>query len=47
MTFVDKDGDEKVIKVPVGMSILEAAHEYDIELEGLYYIRMDEIHITL
>ncbi|KAM6555335.1 hypothetical protein CsatB_002354 [Cannabis sativa] len=34
VTFVDKDGDEKLIKVPVGMSMLEAAHENDIELEG-------------
>ena len=34
MTFVDKDGEEKHIKVPVGMSMLEAAHENDIELEG-------------
>ncbi|GAB4850003.1 hypothetical protein Ancab_029302, partial [Ancistrocladus abbreviatus] len=34
VTFVDKDGAEKHIKVPVGMSILEAAHENDIELEG-------------
>ncbi|KAK4356517.1 hypothetical protein RND71_025488 [Anisodus tanguticus] len=34
VTFVDKDGEEKHIKVPVGMSMLEAAHENDIELEG-------------
>ena len=34
MTFVDKDGEEKLIKVPIGMSMLEAAHENDIELEG-------------
>ncbi|CAL1357426.1 unnamed protein product [Linum trigynum] len=34
VTFVDKDGEEKQIKVPVGMSMLEAAHEHDIELEG-------------
>ncbi|CAL1413879.1 unnamed protein product [Linum trigynum] len=34
VTFVDKDGEEKLIKVPVGMSMLEAAHEHDIELEG-------------
>lgn len=34
MTFVDKDGDETVINVPIGMSMLEAAHENDIELEG-------------
>lgn len=34
VTFVDKDGDEKLVKVPIGMSMLEAAHENDIELEG-------------
>ncbi|CAM0951499.1 unnamed protein product [Alopecurus aequalis] len=34
VTFVDKDGDEKLINVPIGMSMLEAAHENDIELEG-------------
>lgn len=34
VTFVDKDGEEKHIKVPTGMSMLEAAHENDIELEG-------------
>ncbi|XP_060216037.1 adrenodoxin-like protein 2, mitochondrial [Lycium barbarum] len=34
VTFVDKDGEETYIKVPVGMSLLEAAHENDIELEG-------------
>lgn len=34
LTFVTKDGVEKEIKVPVGMSMLEAAHENDIDLEG-------------
>ncbi|GLT73948.1 hypothetical protein SLA2020_457750 [Shorea laevis] len=34
VTFVDKDEKEKHIKVPIGMSMLEAAHENDIELEG-------------
>ncbi|CAJ2672767.1 unnamed protein product [Trifolium pratense] len=34
VTFVDKDGEEKLIKVPIGMSMLEAAHQNDIELEG-------------
>ncbi|CAL5439398.1 unnamed protein product [Camellia sinensis] len=34
VTFIDKDGDEKQIKVPIGMSMLEAAHENDIDLEG-------------
>jgi ferredoxin len=37
ITFVCKDGEEKDIKVPVGMSVLEAAHENDIELEGKVY----------
>uniref|UniRef100_A0A1J3CNJ7 Adrenodoxin-like protein 2, mitochondrial n=1 Tax=Noccaea caerulescens TaxID=107243 RepID=A0A1J3CNJ7_NOCCA len=32
--FVDKDGEEIHIKVPIGMNILEAAHQNDIELEG-------------
>ncbi|XP_012570643.1 adrenodoxin-like protein 2, mitochondrial isoform X2 [Cicer arietinum] len=34
VTFVDKDGEEKLLKVPIGMSMLEAAHQNDIELEG-------------
>ncbi|KAF4356574.1 hypothetical protein F8388_006318 [Cannabis sativa] len=40
VTFVDKDGDEKLIKVPVGMSMLEAAHENDIELEGMNFLML-------
>lgn len=38
MTFVDKEGEEKHIKVPIGMSMLEAAHENDIELEGSVFL---------
>ncbi|CAI9785983.1 unnamed protein product [Fraxinus pennsylvanica] len=34
VTFVDKDGEEKHIKVPYGTPMLEAAHENDVELEG-------------
>jgi len=34
LTFVDKDAAEKLVKVPIGMSMLEAPHENDIELEG-------------
>lgn len=37
MSFVDKDGEEHHIRVPIGMSMLEAAHENDIELEGVYF----------
>lgn len=38
MTFVNKDGEEKLIKVPIGMSMLEAAHQNDIDLEGEYLV---------
>ncbi|KAF3642502.1 2Fe-2S ferredoxin [Capsicum annuum] len=41
VTFVDKDGEEKQIKVPVGMSLLEAAHENDIELEELVKVNLN------
>lgn len=34
VTFVETDGTEKHFKVPVGTSMLEAAHSNDIELEG-------------
>ncbi|XP_057805726.1 adrenodoxin-like protein 2, mitochondrial [Salvia miltiorrhiza] len=34
VTFVDKDGEEKHISVPEGFSMLEAAHDNDIDLEG-------------
>ncbi|VVB07865.1 unnamed protein product [Arabis nemorensis] len=34
IVFVDKDGEEIPVKVPIGMSVLEAAHENDIDLEG-------------
>jgi hypothetical protein len=31
---VDKNGEEKKIRVPVGVNMLQAAHDNDIELEG-------------
>ncbi|KAG8462747.1 hypothetical protein KFE25_004723 [Diacronema lutheri] len=34
ITFVDKDGSEVPVDAPVGKSLLEVAHENDIELEG-------------
>ncbi|KAF3618651.1 hypothetical protein FXO38_33324 [Capsicum annuum] len=34
LTFVDGDGEGNHIKVPIGMSMLEDAHENDIEFEG-------------
>lgn len=38
VTFVYKDGEEKTIKVPIGMSMLEAAHENGIDLEGKFFL---------
>ena len=35
VTFVTKDGSEKTIKVSEGTNMLEAAHDNDIDLEGM------------
>lgn len=32
--FIEKDGNRKVVDAPVGLSILEIAHQNDIDLEG-------------
>ncbi|KAH9626756.1 hypothetical protein KSS87_022070 [Heliosperma pusillum] len=34
VTFIETDGTEVNAKVPIGTNMLEAAHLYDIELEG-------------
>eukprot|EP00898_Chlorokybus_atmophyticus_P000784 jgi/Chlat1/1706/Chrsp127S01936 len=34
VTFVDKDGTEQTVAWPSGTSLLDVAHEHDIELEG-------------
>lgn len=34
MTFIEKDGEEVTVDVPLGTNLLEAAHDNDIELEG-------------
>lgn len=38
VTFVEKD-EEKTIRVPLGQSLLEAAHQNNIELEGAHLLR--------
>ena len=36
MTYQDdKDGTEKTVQVPIGQNLLEAAHEHDVDLEGM------------
>ncbi len=34
VTFIEKSGKESTIQVPLGKSMLEAAHENEIDLEG-------------
>lgn len=34
MIFVDANGNEKEVEAPVGLSVLEIAHENNIDLEG-------------
>ena len=34
ITFIEKDGNEKVVDAPLGLSILEVAHKNDVDLEG-------------
>jgi ferredoxin len=31
---IDKEGTEREIEAPIGLSILEIAHQHDIDLEG-------------
>jgi len=34
VTYVDKEGKDHTVKVPIGKNLLEAAHENEIDLEG-------------
>ncbi|CAI3951533.1 Ferredoxin (Fdx) (PDB:1KRH) [Commensalibacter communis] len=34
MTFIERDGTEREVDAPVGLSVLEIAHKNDIDLEG-------------
>ncbi len=34
MVFIERDGTRKEVEAPIGLSILEIAHENDIDLEG-------------
>lgn len=34
ITFIDNNGSAKIIDAPVGLSVLEIAHQNDISLEG-------------
>lgn len=34
MTFVERDGRERRVEAPDGLSVLEIAHRHDVDLEG-------------
>ena len=34
MTFVTPQGERKIVEAPTGLSVLEIAHQNDIDLEG-------------
>ena len=34
MIFIDRDGNEKTVEAPVGVTILQIAHANDIDIEG-------------
>jgi 2Fe-2S ferredoxin len=34
LTFIEKDGNRKEVDAPVGLSIMEIAHRFDVDIEG-------------
>ena len=34
MTFIERDGTRREVDAPLGMSVLEIARRYDIDIEG-------------
>lgn len=34
MTFIESDGNERMVDAPVGLSVLEIAHKHGIDIEG-------------
>lgn len=34
MTFISPDGTKKIVDAPLGLSVLEIAHQNDIDIEG-------------
>ncbi|MDE2229057.1 MAG: ferredoxin family 2Fe-2S iron-sulfur cluster binding protein [Alphaproteobacteria bacterium] len=34
MTFIERDGTRKTVDAPVGLSVLEIAHQNDVDIEG-------------
>lgn len=34
LTFIEKDGNRKEVDAPVGLSVMEVAHKFDVDIEG-------------
>ncbi|MDB5407854.1 MAG: 2Fe-2S ferredoxin [Rhodospirillales bacterium] len=34
MTFIERDGTRREVEAPLGLSVLEVAHKYAIDIEG-------------
>ncbi len=34
MTFIERNGTSREVDAPVGLSVLEIAHKYDVDIEG-------------
>ncbi|MEX0922984.1 MAG: ferredoxin family 2Fe-2S iron-sulfur cluster binding protein [Rhodovibrionaceae bacterium] len=34
MTFIERDGTQREVEAPEGLSVLEIAHRHDIDIEG-------------
>ena len=34
LTFIEKDGNHKQVEAPVGLSVMEIAHRFDVDIEG-------------
>jgi 2Fe-2S ferredoxin len=34
MTFIERDGTHREVDAPVGLSVLEIAHKYGVDIEG-------------
>jgi 2Fe-2S ferredoxin len=34
LTFIEKDGNHKEVEAPVGLSVMEVAHRFDVDIEG-------------
>src|ERR1700688_1785108 len=34
MTFIERDGQKREVEAPIGLSVLEVAHKYGVDIEG-------------